>query len=58
MHIIYSLTFFMIKKLLPLKEAMLIYSTLTAYAVNDIGTARHGLRNLHEIDSEWDIFNL
>ena len=26
------------------------------YAVDHIRTARHELRDLHEIDSDWDIF--
>ena len=36
----------------PSQEALSISSTLIAY----IGTARSGLHNLSEIDSEWNIF--
>ena len=40
----------------PSQEVLFISSTLIFYALDKIGAARHGLRNLHEIDSEWHIF--
>ena len=42
---------------LPLsQEALFISSTFIVYALNHTGSAKHRLRNLHEVDSEWDIF--
>ena len=38
------------------QEALFISSTLIVYALDHIGTARQGLRKLHETDSVWDIF--
>ena len=43
-------------KLPPLQQLLFISSSLIVYALDDIETTRHGLFNLHEIDSEWDIF--
>ena len=42
-------------KLSPSHEVLFISSTLIIYALDHIRTARYGLRDLHEIDPEWDI---
>ena len=43
-------------KLPPSQEAQIIFSILFVYALDHTGSAKHGLRNLHKIDSEWGIF--
>ena len=44
-------------KLPPSQKALFISSALIVYAFDHIGTIRHGLRNLYDIDSDWDIFS-
>ena len=44
-------------KLTPSQKALFISSALIVYAFDHIGTVRHGLRNLYDIDSDWDIFS-
>ena len=43
-------------KLHPSQEALFISSTFIVYRFGQIRTAKHGLSNIYEIDSEWNIF--
>ena len=44
------------EKLPPSQEALFTSSTLIVSVLDHTGGAKHGLRNHHEFDSEWDIF--
>ena len=43
-------------KLPPLQKVQFIFFILIVYALDHTGSAKHGLRKLREMDSEWIIF--